>query len=254
MDASEPDSEDRNAGFLRDLARRAALAREPQPEGVRTPPARKLLAEVGEFVRRIAPPVSVDPAQCPQAVMVLPGFATHPRRMKPLFLALEEAGHRVEGWGLGYNWGPTEDKLDYLLKRVERFSEEQEEPVALVGWSLGGLFAREIARREPECVSKVVTMGTPFSGDLHANHAWRPYQAITGHTVDAPPIECDFSAKPPVPTIALWSPRDGVIHPRSAAGWPGERDKAVALRCTHLGFASRPEAVREVLKQIDCAD
>jgi len=54
-----------------------------------------------------------------------------------------------------------------------------------------------------------------------------------------------------VPTIALWSPRDGVIHPRSACGWPDERDRAVALRCTHLGFAGAPEVVAEVLRQLD---
>ena len=241
-------------GLLRGIARRAALAREPQPEGVKTPPARKLIGELGDFARRLPAYVAVDAAQCPRPVMVLPGFGTHPRRMKPLFVALEQAGHAVEGWGLGYNWGPTTDKFAYLMRRVGRFAQEQRAPVALVGWSLGGLFAREIARRQPAAVSMVITMGTPFSGDPHANNAWRPYQAITGHTVDAPPIECDFSSKPPVPTVALWSPRDGVIHPRAAAGWPGERDRAVALRCTHLGFANRPEAIREVLRQLDCEE
>jgi hypothetical protein len=100
----------------------------------------------------------------------------------------------------------------------------------------------------------VITLGTPFSGDPHANNAWRAYHFITGHAVDAPPVECDFGVKPPVPTIALWSPRDGVIHPRAAAGWPGERDRAVALRCNHLAFASDPAAIAEVLRQLDIDD
>ena len=133
-------------------------------------------------------------------------------------------------------------------------SREYGAPMALIGWSLGGLFAREIARRQPEQISRVITMGTPFSGDPRANNAWRAYQAITGHPVDQPPIECELAVKPPVPTIALWSPRDGVIQPRSAAGWPGERDRAVALRCTHLGFPRRPEAIAEVLRQLDRED
>ena len=94
-------------------------------------------------------------------------------------------------------------------------------------------------------------MGTPFSGDRRANNGWRAYQVVTGHAVDEPPIECDFATKPPVPTIALWSPRDGVVHPRSACGWPGERDRAVALRCTHLGFASDEAVIAEVLRQLD---
>ena len=74
---------------------------------------------------------------------------------------------------------------------------------------------------------------------------------MTGHPVDDPPVKGDFAAKPPVPTVALWSPRDGIIAPRSACGWPGERDVAVALRCSHLGFASAPEAIAMVLSVMD---
>jgi pimeloyl-ACP methyl ester carboxylesterase len=137
------------------------------------------------------------------------------------------------------------------MRRVGSLARRHRVPVTLVGWSLGGLFAREIARRQPASVGKVVTMGTPFSGDPRANNAWRAYQVVTGHSVNAPPIDCDFSEKPPVPTIALWSPRDGVIHPRSACGWPHERDRAVAIRCSHLGFASDPRVIAEVLRQLD---
>jgi len=140
------------------------------------------------------------------------------------------------------------------MRRVANIERAYGAKVALVGWSLGGLFAREIARREPDRVSCVITMGTPFSGDMRANNAWRAYQLITGHPVDKPPVDCAFAEKPPVPTIALWSPRDGVIHPRSAAGWPGERDRAVALRCTHMDFAASPEAIAEVLRQLDRAE
>ena len=168
--------------------------------------------------------------------------------------ALEQAGHLVDDWGLGFNLGPTPENFAYLLRRVERLAGIHGAPVALVGWSLGGLFAREIACRQPQRVSRVITMGTPFSGDPHANNAWRAYHFVTGRAVDDPPFELDQSPKPPVPTVALWSPRDGVIHPRCAAGWPHERDRAVALRCTHLGFAFDPSVIAEVLRQLDLAD
>jgi pimeloyl-ACP methyl ester carboxylesterase len=137
------------------------------------------------------------------------------------------------------------------MRRVGAMARLHGEPVALIGWSLGGLFAREIARREPAMVAKVITMGTPFSGDPRANNAWKAYQMVTGHSVDAPPIDCDFSVKPAVPTVALWSPRDGIIQPRAAAGWPHERDRAVAIRCSHLDFSSAPRVVAEVLRQLD---
>lgn len=236
------------------IARRAALAREPHPEGVRKPSLRLFLAELASLRRGKKKPIAVGKALHPQPVMLLPGFGAHPNRMRPMADALAEAGHEVHEWGLGLNLGPNQQNFTFLMRRVGALARQHKRPIALVGWSLGGLFAREIARREPDCVSKVITMGTPFSGDPRANNAWRAYQMVTGHSVNAPPIECDFTAKPPVPTIALWSPRDGVIHPRSACGWPGERDRAVAIRCSHLGFASDPRVVAEVLRQLDAED
>ncbi|WP_395334168.1 alpha/beta hydrolase [Novosphingobium sp. BL-8H] len=233
------------------IARRAALAREPHPEGVSKPSLRLFLAELASLRRGGKKPIVVGKAAHPQPVMLLPGFGAHPNRMRPMAEALAEAGHEVHEWGLGLNLGPNPQNFTFLMRRVGALARQHKRPIALVGWSLGGLFAREIARREPDCVSKVITMGTPFSGDPRANNAWRAYQVVTGHSVHSPPIDCDFTAKPPVPTIALWSPRDGVIHPRSACGWPGERDRAVAVRCSHLGFASDPRVVAEVLRQLD---
>ncbi|MCB2061770.1 MAG: alpha/beta hydrolase [Novosphingobium sp.] len=241
----------RAAAFRRELARRAALARQPGPEGVNGPPAKYLWAELAALGSRGKKSVSVPPARNPQPVMLLPGFGAHPSRMRRMERTLEAAGHSVHHWGLGFNLGPTPDNFAYLMRRVGSLARAYGEPVALVGWSLGGLFAREIARRQPDRVSRVITMGTPFSGDPRANNAWRAYQFVTGHAVDEPPVECDFAAKPPVPTVALWSPRDGVVHPRSACGRRGERDRAVALRCTHLGFSNDPAVIAEVLRQLD---
>lgn len=246
----------REAGLLpakvrRELARRAALARQPRPTGVNGPPVKLLLGELGALASRGRGKTVRYVAGNPQPVMLLPGFGAHPARMRRLQRALDAAGHMAHDWGLGFNLGPTPENFAFLLARVERLSRRHGEPVALVGWSLGGLFAREIAKLLPDKVSRVITMGTPFSGDRRANNAWRAYQLVTGHPVDDPPIPCDFTQKPPVPTIALWSPRDGVIAPRAACGWPGERDRAVALRCNHLGFASDPAAIAEILRQLD---
>ena len=242
-----------------EIARRGALAFQARPSEARGPALPRLLSELktpyelwraGRREPCVAPPPGLS-----RPVMLLPGFGTHPVRMKGLRRALEHAGHRVSDWGLGFNFGPSEDRFDRLCERVVMLARREGQPLVLVGWSLGGLFAREIAHRHPEAVAMVITMGSPFSGDRRANNAWRAYQAITGHAVDAPPVggQC-FGAKPPVPTIALWSPRDGFVSPRSACGWPGERDRAVALRCTHLGFAGHPEVARTVLAQVGALD
>jgi pimeloyl-ACP methyl ester carboxylesterase len=239
-------------GVRRELARRTALARQPRPRGVTAPPLRLLLSEIGGLAGWLRPvAVPSYPARNPLPVMIFPGFGAHPARMRQMRGAIEAAGHSAEDWGLGFNLGPTPENFAFLMRRVGAMARQHDQPVALVGWSLGGLFAREIARRQPAAVSRVITMGTPFSGDRRANNAWRAYQLVTGHDVDQPPIEIEFSVKPPVPTIALWSPRDGVVAPRSACGWPGERDRAVALRCNHLGFASDPAVIAEVLRQLD---
>jgi pimeloyl-ACP methyl ester carboxylesterase len=236
------------------LARRAAFAREPHPRGVSRPALPLMLAELRSLYRRQRRELAVEPAERPMPVMLLPGFGSHPRRMQAMADALSRAGHDVHDWGLGFNLGPTPHNFAYLMRRVARIAHRHKAPVALVGWSLGGLFAREIARREPALVAKVITMGTPFSGDPRANNAWRAYQLVTGHSVDAPPIECDFGPKPPVPTIALWSPRDGIVAPRAACGWPHERDRAVSIRCSHLDFAGTAPVIAEVLRQLEIED
>ncbi len=235
----------------REASRRTALARQARPEGVSGPPLNRLLGELGVIGRRGKGALPAYEARIPQPAMLLPGFGAHPMRMRRLHRALDAAGHVPHDWGLGFNLGPTPNNFAFLLARVSRLARMHGRPVALIGWSLGGIYAREIACRQPEAVSRVITLGTPFSGDRHANNAWRAYQLVTGHPVDAPPVESSPAAKPPVPTIALWSPRDGVVSPRSACGWPEERDRAVALRCNHLSFASDPEAIAEVLRQLD---
>jgi pimeloyl-ACP methyl ester carboxylesterase len=236
------------------VARRAALARQPRPEGVRSPPLRYLLGEFTSWMRRAQARAHDVRSERPQPVMIIPGFGAHPKRMQAMADALEAAGHSVHHWGLGFNLGPTPQNFAFLMRRVATIARQEKAPVALVGWSLGGLYAREIAHRMPDHVAKVITLGSPFSGDPRANNAWRVYQAVTGHAVDSPPVESTCGHKPPVPTIALWSPRDGVIHPRSASGWRHERDRAVAMRCTHLGFACDASVIAEVLVQLEHED
>lgn len=235
------------------IRQRLALAREPHPAGVRRPPLRLLAAEASWLaapflrLRRIA----IPPAAQPRTVVVFPGFCAHPLHLRTLRTRIAAAGHRVHCWGQGMNTGASADLLDRLDARLAAIAEDDPEPVVLVGWSLGGVFARELAKRQPGRVAKVVTMGTPFSGSPRANNAWRLYHLVAGHRVEEPPIEADVAAKPPVETVALWSARDGIVHPRSAAGRPGERDRAVALRCTHMGFVHSPEGVAAILRELD---
>ena len=236
------------------LKRRLRLALTHAPEHARPPGLRLLLGELAilaePVARKLRPPLTIEPAVQRRVVIMLPGFATHPLRMRYMARELERAGHTVKRWGLGFNFGPTQDNFEILSRRVEDVARRYDQNVVLVGWSLGGLLARELAKRHPDIVDKVVTMGSPFSDTPYSNHAWRIYQMITGHSVESPPIEARLREKPPVETVALWSPRDGVVAARSACGRAGERDRAVALRCTHLGFSNSPEAIRAVAREL----
>jgi pimeloyl-ACP methyl ester carboxylesterase len=235
-------------------ARRVELLRRPKPVNARGPKVRRFLGEFGHVAEVIARRFSdfdVSPAGHPRQVMLLPGFGTHPLRMRYMAQQLERAGHTAKRWGLGFNFGPTQENFEFLGKRLLDIHARSGEQVVLVGWSLGGVFAREIAKLHPEAVAKVITMGSPFSGDRHDNNVWRIYEMITGHSVEDPPVVSDLCVKPPVETVALWSPRDGIVHPRAACGRPGERDRAVALRCSHLGFADSHECIRAVLRELD---
>ena len=234
-----------------ELARRRALAGQPHPVGVPSPSRRLLLGELGALLPRRMAMHDIVKASHPRPVMLLPGFLTNVSIMRPLLRMLEAAGHCVSDWGLGFNLGASEQVLERLRQRVETMARREGQPLVLVGWSLGGVYAREVAKLSPHAVAGVITMGSPFSGSMRANNAWRAYHFIAGHDVDAPPIKGDFAAKPPVPTIALWSPRDGVVSPRSACGRPGERDRAIAVRCLHMRFPRDKQVGQVVLKLLD---
>jgi hypothetical protein len=96
----------------------------------------------------------------------------------------------------------------------------------------------------------VITLGSPFSGSLRANNAWRIYERVSGHSVDEPPLKVHIPSKPPVPTLALWSRRDGIVAPASARGGEGERDHAVELDCTHMGFGLSRRAYPKIVAAI----
>jgi hypothetical protein len=178
-------------------------------------------------------------------LMVIPGFLATDRTTLGLQRALANAGYRVTGWGQGLNKGVQADTLDRIVERVERFGGGRK--TILVGWSLGGIYAREAAKLRPDLVGKVVTLGSPFSGDRRNNNVWRLYELVARHPVDDPPIEADPSVKPPVPTLALWSRKDGIVAVCAARGEEGESDARLELDCSHMGFAVSARAYPKIV-------
>ena len=197
--------------------------------------------------RGFGPRGPLGPADGPPA-LVIPGFLATDRTTMALRKALAEAGWRVHGWAMGWNFGVKADTVERLRQRLDAIGHQQ--PILVVGWSLGGLYARELARAFPERVRAVVTLGSPFSGDPHQNNIWPLYERIAGHAVDNPPIP-RITDKPPVPALAIWSRRDGIIAPRAARGLGHESDKAVEMSCAHMAFGISRRAARQVVQEID---
>ncbi len=181
-------------------------------------------------------------------VLVIPGFMIGDARTWTLRRMLARAGYRPAGWGLGRNRGVSVALIDRLEAQLEAIAASG--PAAVIGWSLGGLYARELAKRRPELVERVITLGSPFSGNPRANNAWRLYERIAGHPVDNPPV-ARLLAKPPVPTFALWSRKDGIVAPAASRGLPHESDVQIEVACRHTGFAVAPAALRAILAALE---
>src|SRR4051812_19603801 len=215
----------------------------PPPLGLRLGEAAWLLPRMWRAFGSTKP---IGPADGPPA-LVIPGFVAHDRTTAALRQALADAGWRVHGWERGINWGARADTVDQLKSRLDEISPNK---ILVVGWSLGGLFARELGRAAPDRVRAIVTLGSPFSGDPKQNNVWRIYERVAGHKVDDPPLP-RITSKPPVPHLALWSRKDGLIAPRSARGLEHERDEEVELDCTHMAFGMSKRAARDVVHEID---
>jgi pimeloyl-ACP methyl ester carboxylesterase len=180
--------------------------------------------------------------------LVLPGFLADDRTTMELRRGLARGGWRTYPWELGLNKGARIDTLEKLGRRLDAVHDPRK--VLLVGWSLGGLFARELARTHPAKVRAVVTLGSPFSGDLRTNTNVRwLYERVAGHAVDEPPFP-RITDKPPVPSLALWSRRDGIVSVRSARGLAHESDKSVEIDSSHMGFAVSRPVLERVVKEI----
>jgi predicted alpha/beta hydrolase family esterase len=214
------------------------------------PPAWRRIHEIAWHLPRLLAGLGPLGPRGPQGgppVLVIPGFLATDRTTMDLRRALARAGWRVHPWLLGLNTGARPDTLELLEKRLDEIKGRRK--VLLVGWSLGGMFARQLAHRCPKKVRAVVTLGSPFSGDLKTNTNVRElYERIAGHDVYEPPFP-HRPEKPPVPTLALWSRKDGIVAPSAARGLAHEVDKAVEVDAYHTGFAIyRPVLSRMVVE------
>ncbi len=210
--------------------------------------AAEFLALPKVYAAPLRAPVIVAPFGQGRPALVLPGLVSSDRATALLRNSLTKAGFAAHGWDEGVNLGPRPAQIDRVAQKLADLGRASGGQVILIGWSLGGLYARALAQRHPEACALVLTLGSPFAGDRRANNAWRLYEALNDHKVDAAPFPEDPAVKPAARTIAVWSARDGIIAPQCAAGEAGQSDLQVEVPFKHFELATARGAVAEVLR------
>jgi pimeloyl-ACP methyl ester carboxylesterase len=150
------------------------------------------------------------------SVMVIPGFLGDDPGNGPLIRYLRGLGYIATGWGQGRNLGTASFDRESLRARLEALLVKGDGKLSLVGHSLGGIYAREIARMDPHIVQQVITLGSPFGrGHRNASHPARLYRRL--NPSDAPDNDDDtLWIPPPVPTTAIYTKGDGVVNWRTS--------------------------------------
>jgi pimeloyl-ACP methyl ester carboxylesterase len=185
-------------------------------------------------------------AQAPQGdghpVLLFPGLMASDASTKPLRRYLEGKGYLAVGWGIGANLGPREGVLASCEEQLKALRRTYKRKVSLIGWSLGGLYARELAKDFPKEVRQVITLGTPFTGHPKATNAWRLYEIVTGHRIGAPDIHGPLRAPPPVPTTSIYSRTDGVVAWQCSVEKSGPLTENIEIEASHFGIGLNPLA------------
>ncbi len=133
-------------------------------------------------------------------VLALPGFLASDLSMAPMRRYLKELGYDTYAWNLGRNLGGVASKRGALRDLLKRIHEDTGRKVSIVGWSLGGIYARDLALQLPDMVRSVITLGSPFANDLTATNATRLYEALSGEGInDNPEIREAIAGDLPVP-------------------------------------------------------
>jgi pimeloyl-ACP methyl ester carboxylesterase len=186
-------------------------------------------------------------------IIVFPGLVAGDATTLPLRSFLSNLGYQVEGWNQGVNLGPRDGVIEHAREQVKTYFKRTGRKVSLIGWSLGGIYARELAKLEPKCVRCVITMGSPFAGPPQATNAFKIYQLASGLSVD-PTLQASLSEAPPVPTTSIYSRTDGVVAWECSIEKDSPISESVEIHASHVGMGANPIAwfvLADRLQQID---
>lgn len=232
------------------------------PDGLITRPSLAMLVRELRWVKELVQHLSTSPAGLhgglPQGdrrpILVIPGFLCSDLSTWALRRFLRRSGYRVYRWRQGTNWGQRPGVRVRLLRRLHEIKQKTGEPVTLIGWSLGGVYARELACIRPDFVREVITLGTPWNGSPALTSVWQLYQRFNRASIAAGgkvEVECPPTS---VPCTSIFSKDDGIVpwqmsQPRR--GHPGKRHE---VHGSHIGLIANNEVMRVMRRHLSDGD
>jgi len=220
------------------------------------PPSRLLLLlemrafwELGAFFASI-PMMRMMPRGDGHSVLVLPGLMAGDTSTKPLRAFLEDRGYVPYGWDLGRNYGPRPGVEEGMTAKLNEIAEQSGRKVSIIGWSLGGLYARVLAHRAPGIVRQVITLGTPFTGDPRASNAWRLYELTSGLSVDDPHWREALEGSLTVPVTSIYSRSDGIVSWQCSVERERAQAENIEVEGSHCGLGVNPAVLYAIAHRL----
>ena len=175
-------------------------------------------------------------------VLVLPGFTASDISTVPLRRYLSGLGYNVFAWELGRNWGLAGNLEERMYARTEDIYRQTGKTISLVGWSLGGIYAREIARRLPHASRQVISMGSPFATAGNGSYAVYLYDSVTGERITKrrAALNGTIAQPPPVPSTSIYTKSDGVAPWESCLEVESKTTDNIEVVGSHCGLGFNP--------------
>jgi hypothetical protein len=188
------------------------------------------------------------------AVVLFPGLGADHHFMDPLARHCEQLGYDVSHWGRGRNTGPDGNPskwMDALAQEIDTLVVPKDREITLIGWSLGGFYAREVAKALPHRVRQVITLGTPFARIANSTNVQWLYELLSGTSavVDTA-LARRLAAPPPVPTTSIYSRSDGVVAWQACVGKTSPILENIEVESSHLGLVWHPDVLRIVADRL----
>ena len=217
----------------------------PMPTDCERPSLLSSLREFGtplEFLKfpLKTPALATAPRGDGRKVVLLPGFTSPEMALLPLATYLKYLGYDASTWGLGINGGDVDGLTEQFGPKIEAMAEASHQKVTLIGWSLGGVIARETARLYSDSVREVITMGTPLIGGPKYTSVGPLYAWKEGMDMDA--FEEEVHARNSVglsqPLTVIYSKSDGVVGWQAARDVYNEQARNIEVRSTHMALGA----------------